>query len=291
MAATDVDPSKVCSVADDRPPQVCFLGTPEQLERWLREPPAGVPNLVVLPTEAFRLDVVPASLELDDAGGAEAFAVINLAASKDAIGHACAQGAREPLASRWHVVWLGEPAADRAPEVHEDVGRRVAEEIVRARARRRVEEQVSEALGVGENLAHASPQGFVVSAQVRRNADSRARFISERPHLSAADVASLATGEEDSVGAARRWQDDGEIFGVELEDEILYPAFQFVRGRPSPHLQEAIQTFRAHGASDWELALWFDSPNPWLRSAPIDALDEHPGQVVAAARRAFEVVT
>ena len=135
----------------------------------------------------------------------------------------------------------------------------------------------------------AGPEQFVATSQALRNTQARARFMTHYDHLTDDEVNDHARGRVgDTEMAAQRWLAAGDVFAVGSPDSRLYPAFQFSRGLPKPAVRQAVEVFRCHGASEWEIALWFSSPNPWLRATPAEVLDEHPSEVAGAAARVFE---
>jgi hypothetical protein len=137
--------------------------------------------------------------------------------------------------------------------------------------------------------AGAGPEQFVAAAQELRNTEARAKFVRHYDQLSEDRINDHARGRvADTEMAAQRWLVAGDIFGVGPRDSRMYPAFQFSRGIPKPVVQCVVEEFRSHGASDWEIALWFSTPNPWLRATPSDVLDENPSQVTGAAARVFQ---
>jgi hypothetical protein len=108
------------------------------------------------------------------------------------------------------------------------------------------------------------------------------------------ELASL-TGSQARNAAARAydWARAGRIFGVHDGHETRYPLFQLKDGRPIPQLAAILRALRARGSSDWEIALWFTTPNANLGhwEIPAQALARTPDAVArAAASQAEEVV-
>ncbi|HEX8085463.1 MAG TPA: hypothetical protein VF529_14310 [Solirubrobacteraceae bacterium] len=118
----------------------------------------------------------------------------------------------------------------------------------------------------------------VTQVQRQRNAALRRRFAAEHQEAPVSP-------------AIERWVERGDAFVIEWGDQLLCPDFQFVGAEPRPVIRQVIEQFREHGASDWELALWFATPNQWLRGAPVDALDDAPERVAFAAQRTFDFPT
>jgi hypothetical protein len=108
-------------------------------------------------------------------------------------------------------------------------------------------------------------------------------------HLTEHEVNAWARPDSSGVsGPAEQWRSAGDVFAIRVRDTWLYPSFQFADERPKPGVRSAVREFRSHGASDWELALWFGTQDPSLRATPADLLDGSPGDVARAARRVFE---
>ena len=132
----------------------------------------------------------------------------------------------------------------------------------------------------------AGPERFVAHQQLQRNLQAREALLArcllaDDPDSGAADSSQLD-----------RWRRDGKVVAVtHRESAVAYPAFQFNDGRPDANLREPIRVFREHGASDWQIALWFTTLNPWLRAAPADVIDERPTDVAFAASRTFDFPT
>ena len=83
-----------------------------------------------------------------------------------------------------------------------------------------------------------------------------------------------------------RWIVSREIVTVPVQGQTLIPLFQFDMPSATPHaslrpvLQELCPVF-----TDWELAMWFASPNTWLANqAPVAALLTDACSVVRAAQ-------
>jgi hypothetical protein len=83
-----------------------------------------------------------------------------------------------------------------------------------------------------------------------------------------------------------RWIVSREIVTVAMQGQTLIPLFQFDASSVTPHtslqpiLQELCPVF-----SEWELAMWFASPNTWLANrAPVEVLLTDASSVIQAAR-------
>lgn len=120
-------------------------------------------------------------------------------------------------------------------------------------------------------------------AQALRNADLRTAFLAEVGALTAAEVAQLAGSKaRNSSALAGRWRSERRIFAVPWGGELLYPAFQFADGQPRSPIARALQAF-GERPSDWEVALWFATPSPYLpgNARPLERLGD-PDALVAA---------
>lgn len=124
------------------------------------------------------------------------------------------------------------------------------------------------------------------ASQAVRNAAARREFLAEFPTLTSADVARAAGSAAKNVAAlATRWRKEGRVFAVSWGGELRYPAFQFDdAGAPLPTIKPVLEVFR-DAASDWQVALWFATPSPYLpgRARPIQFLSD-PERLQAAAQ-------
>jgi hypothetical protein len=115
------------------------------------------------------------------------------------------------------------------------------------------------------------------ASQAVRNATARRAFLAELPTLTSAEVASSAGSAAKNVAAlATRWRKEGRIFAVPWGGELRYPAFQFDdAGVPLPVVRSVLEVFRGIG-SDWQVALWFATPSPYLprHARPIEVLSD-----------------
>lgn len=120
--------------------------------------------------------------------------------------------------------------------------------------------------------------------QALRNADLRTAFLAEVGALRSGEVAQLAGSRaRNSSALAGRWRSERRIFAVPWGGEFLYPAFQFADGEPRPVIARVLQSFDGR-PSDWEVALWFATPSPYLprNTRPLEQLGD-PDALVAAA--------
>lgn len=124
--------------------------------------------------------------------------------------------------------------------------------------------------------------------QARRNALARQRFLREFPALTSAEIADLARSRAaNRASLANRWRDEGKVFSIRVGDQQLYPAFQLDDdGRPLEVIAAVLGELSSGHLSDWQVALWFASPNGWLGGQPpVRLLADQPVGVVAAATR------
>jgi hypothetical protein len=63
-----------------------------------------------------------------------------------------------------------------------------------------------------------------------------------------------------------RWRKAGKIFSVSYRGKDYFPSFQFADdGQPLPLIGPLLAALRtAGGMTDWDIALWFTTPNGWL---------------------------
>jgi len=124
------------------------------------------------------------------------------------------------------------------------------------------------------------------AGQAVRNAAARREFLTEFPTFTSADVARSAGSAAKNVAAlATRWRKEGRVFAVSWGGELRYPAFQFDdAGAPLPGIKAAREVFQ-DVASDWQVALWFATPSPYLprHARPIQFLSD-PDRLLAAAQ-------
>lgn len=126
--------------------------------------------------------------------------------------------------------------------------------------------------------------------QARRNLAMRRRILDEFGALSAAELGEWATpGAANPHQYASRFRKANRVFSVPFEGRALFLGFQFdEHGRPLPAVVDALASLRKRfGDSDWSIASWFTSPNPYLpgKARPVDLLAGEPEPVASAARR------
>ncbi len=126
--------------------------------------------------------------------------------------------------------------------------------------------------------------------QARLNAQAQARFVSEHSLLTAEAVhEQKGLSGKNRASTASRLRKKGDVFGVTYRGQILYPAFQFGDdGQPLPIIGEVLRQFGGR-LSDWQIAIWFSTPNGWLGDAkPEECLKEDPSALLEAARDEVE---
>lgn len=127
--------------------------------------------------------------------------------------------------------------------------------------------------------------------QLRRNAELRRRFMKEVPLLKSADVAKLSGSVARNVSArANRWKTERRIFSVSDGGVDHYPGFQFnADGEPVAAMRDVLDVFK--DLSEWQIALWFFTPDAWLDGkVPMDVLQRDAQAVIAAARHFVEPI-
>ncbi len=138
------------------------------------------------------------------------------------------------------------------------------------------------------------PESIPSPAEVwhaQQSAQARSELLAEFGAFTAEQVADQAGSRARNRSAlASRWHSEGRIFAVTWHGRVLYPAFKFRDGRPSPTVERATPILRARGLDGWPLALWFTTPTGWLWDArPVDLLEEDPEAVLAAAGEALSL--
>ncbi len=145
----------------------------------------------------------------------------------------------------------------------------------------------------GHSIERAEPSTDDL-ARERTWAKLRQEFFSRFDVVTPRGLAEL-TGSRARNVAARgyEWAKAGRIFGLHDGRETKYPLFQIREGQPIPQVAEILRALRSRGLSDWEMAIWFATPNANIGEweLPGDALTRDPDAVArAAAIEAEEVV-
>jgi hypothetical protein len=124
------------------------------------------------------------------------------------------------------------------------------------------------------------------SHEARRWAEARATFLVEHENVTAPELARLTGSQSINPSArAHSWVKANRIFSVNDGTGERYPLFQLREGQPLPQLAEILPLLKRK-LTNWQIALWFTSPNAWVGGwrRPIDVLTESPDVVIEAAR-------
>jgi len=130
--------------------------------------------------------------------------------------------------------------------------------------------------------------GHADEQQRRLRDEARYAFLTQVPLLDSRAVGEMLGSRAKNPSAmASRLKQEGKLFAVRHRGVDLYPAFQFVDGRPLPAVAGVLEAFRKE--SDWTVALWFSAPSGWLVGRrPIDLVQGDPARVVDAANRTMD---
>jgi hypothetical protein len=119
-------------------------------------------------------------------------------------------------------------------------------------------------------------------------------FLSEFKSATPRELAELTGSQAKNVAArAYDWSKAGRVFGVNDGRDMRYPLFQLKDGRPIPEIAKILGALRSRRFSDWEIAVWFSTPNTDIGEweVPANALAWAPEDVVrAAAAKAEDLV-
>ena len=120
------------------------------------------------------------------------------------------------------------------------------------------------------------------------NLVARRDYLNDTPTLTseqihrASGLASRNTSEP-----ASRWKKEGKTFAVRLGRRDLYPAFQFLDGKPHAVVRDVLAALPEEMTA-WQTAFWFASGNGWLDGDQPQTRLKDAEQVVEAARRLSE---
>lgn len=99
-------------------------------------------------------------------------------------------------------------------------------------------------------------------------------------------VALLMERTDQPISKLARWIVDRHVIGFEWQGRTVLPRFQFELSTMTP--RPAVRTVVGElilAMTDWEICLWFVTPNAWLADAlPLDAIASDAAAVVDAAR-------
>ncbi len=150
----------------------------------------------------------------------------------------------------------------------------------------RLAEQESQVQEMIDAMMPSTIPSPVAVLQARRNAAARAALLEEFGALTSLEVADAAGSKATNRAAlANRWKQEGRIFGVSVQGETRFPAFQFdSEGRPREIISQIFKDLSKGGPTEWQVALWFTRANGWLGGRrPVDLLDSEPDALKEAA--------
>jgi hypothetical protein len=129
----------------------------------------------------------------------------------------------------------------------------------------------------------ARPEAAVARAPVSAYADApdadtlewRRWFVKHVSTFTADQIAKQAGHQANNKSAtASRWLNDGKIFYVKFQGQLLYPAFQFRHGEPLPVVARMLSVL-GDDPTGWDRALFFATPNAYLNNdKPMDRLND-----------------
>ena len=117
-----------------------------------------------------------------------------------------------------------------------------------------------------------------------QNAKLRATYLSENDFVSfEANDCNATLTKADLL----KWRSQGRVFSVNVEEQSLFPAFQFENGEPKPIIAKVLSELPREMHS-WQVAIWFDSSNGWLNwEFPHKCLDRADDLLKAAKQEAL----
>lgn len=130
--------------------------------------------------------------------------------------------------------------------------------------------------------------GDVEHALALDNLAARREYLADMPTLTSEqihDASGLASRNKSEP--ASRWKKEGKTFAVRLGRRDLYPAFQFLDGKPHWVLRDVLAALPTD-MTGWQKAFWFASANGWLNGDQPQRRLNDAEQVVEAARRLSE---
>jgi hypothetical protein len=100
-------------------------------------------------------------------------------------------------------------------------------------------------------------------------------FVEHVATLTAEQIAEEAGHQANNKSAtASRWVNDGKIFCVKFQGQLLYPAFQIRHGQPLPIVARILRVL-GEDPTGWDRALFFAMPNAYLNNdKPMDRLND-----------------
>ncbi len=121
--------------------------------------------------------------------------------------------------------------------------------------------------------------------QVKRNSAARVKFLEHYDTYSSSDIYRMNNSTATNKAAlASGWRSKGKVFAINHKSELRYPAFQFDKDtKPQKIIANVIKLFGKENA-DWQLALWFVTPNAILNGKPpIDVIKSDSKALIDAA--------
>ena len=120
------------------------------------------------------------------------------------------------------------------------------------------------------------------------NLAARLEYFADTPTLTSEQIhGASGLASRNTSEPASRWKKEGRTFAVRLGRRDLYPAFQFLDGKPRDVVRDVLAALPADMTA-WQTAFWFASGNGWLDGdEPQQRLDDGE-RLVEAARRLSE---
>ena len=130
--------------------------------------------------------------------------------------------------------------------------------------------------------------GDVEQALALDNLAARREYLADTPTLTSEQIhGASGLASRNTSEPASRWKKEGKTFAVRLGRRDLYPAFQFLDGKPHRVLRDVLAALPAEMTA-WQKAFWFASANGWLDGDQPQRRLNDAEQVVEAARRLSE---
>jgi hypothetical protein len=126
--------------------------------------------------------------------------------------------------------------------------------------------------------------------QAQRNSEARWSLMQEFGAYTSEEIAEHRSRAKNKHALANRWRSEGRVFSVDFHGQRLFPGFQLDLETLAPKrvVAAALAELPREEMSEWEVALWWTSPNGWLGGArPVDVMDDE-GAIVAAAAHLAE---
>jgi hypothetical protein len=127
--------------------------------------------------------------------------------------------------------------------------------------------------------------------QAQRNSEARWALMQEFGAYTSEEIAEHRSRAKNRHALANRWRSEGKVLSVDFHGQRLFPGFQFdlETHAPRPVVADALAVLPRDEMSEWEVALWWASPNGWLGGArPVDVMGGDEEAVVKAASHLAE---